>query len=250
MSFLSDGGTLLLALTAGYTHASVVESWCHDKIQHASTPALKSCDRFAFWGKLVRDSWRSHTVVHHNLSYRTDHVSQFQSCLQAERASEYCENHGLDPANNFGLTLSPTGLVRFMLPFMAINLVVLLLAQPIVAVPFVLMSLMPVVLSKFVHPYLHEPYVETATTGPILIRFLLRGSLGRAMWVHHFLHHRYPKVCFNLTWPIGDWLRGAHKRASAEDLFELQRIGGPLPRQGQTKSARPIWPGTDRHSGL
>jgi hypothetical protein len=229
MSAVIEGGTLLLALAAGYAHASVVESWCHDRIQHASRRGLRRSEHVPGLGKLVRDSWRSHAVVHHSMSFRADHVSRFQSHHLEERATEYCQTHGLDPANNFGLTLSTKGFVRFMLPFMAINLLALFLAPPIVSIPFVMMSLAPSALSKFVHPYLHEPYGETVTRGPLLIRCLLRTSVGRAMWVHHFLHHRHPSVCFNLLLPLGDWLRGVTKQPSAEDLLELQRVGGPSP---------------------
>lgn len=222
-----DSALFLSGIVTGYAHASFVESWSHDRIWHARKQTLARCHRLPIVGASVKNAWKSHSVVHHGMSFRRDHVTQFQSTAEEGGAHAYFQDNHLALANDYGLTVNLGGFLRFMIPFMLLNTVVAVTAPLLVSLPFALMSLMPALFSTFVHPYMHLPFDEAQATAPWPIALLLRSPLGPRMWIHHFLHHRHPRVCFNLGIPIGDWLRGVSSSPTAADIWELQRVGGP-----------------------
>ncbi|MCP4447456.1 MAG: phage integrase family protein [Myxococcales bacterium] len=227
MPSISDVAVLVTGVVTGYVHASFVESWSHDQICHARRSTLDRYGQLPFFGRRLRNSWRSHTAVHHGMTFRPDYTMQFASSDEEARACTYVLQHRLDPGNDFGLSVSLTGFFRFLLPFMVLNTVVVIVAPLLLSIPFVVLSLVSPLFSKFVHPHLHKPYKRACSTAPLLIRLLLRSPMGPTMWTRHFLHHRHPRFSFNLMMPIGDWLRGVTWDADALDLVELRRVGGP-----------------------
>ena len=232
-----EAAYLLLGLVGGYVHGSFVESWCHDKIQHARRPSRDRNRRYPLVGKHLENAWKSHAVAHHGMTYAASHVDQFASSAHAARARAYFQEHALDPANDYGLTVTPAGFLKFLLPFTPVCTMVALVAPTLVSIPFCLMALLSPMLSRFVHPHLHRPYEEALATAPALVTLLLTGPLGEALWVRHFVHHRRPGVCFNLMLPIGDWLRGVHRTATEADLAEARQ--GGRTSEGPTKLGKP-----------
>ncbi len=218
---------VLLAIIVGYAHASLVESWCHDAIWHARKKTLRTTKTVWVIGTSLRKAWKSHSTVHHKMSYRRVHTIQFQTQMDQDNARNYCLDNKLPLANQFGLTVDLAGFFRFMAPFMILNIVVVSIAPLLFALPFVLTSFLPALFSTYIHPYMHQPLAMGLDTAPLAIRLVLQSRLGREMWVHHFVHHRHPRVCFNLGIPVGDWLRGVCRRPSPSEISEIRRIGGP-----------------------
>ncbi len=216
-----------LGVAAGYVHASFMESWCHDNMQHASRVERDSYKNIPALQTLIERCWQSHTLMHHSMSYRQDHVTQFSSPDEQQKLGNYANEHGFDLRENFGLSVHGLSTMQFLGPFLPASLLFTVLTPPTIAVPFAMMSCASLAHSKYVHPYLHKPYKEALAEAPLPIAAYLKTNRGKKMWVDHFVHHRHPKFNFNLLGRIGDKLRGVFREPDTHDIIEIKRIGGP-----------------------
>jgi hypothetical protein len=86
--------------------------------------------------------------------------------------------------------------------------------------------ILPPLLSRTVHKHIHRPYGQGKDGGAV-VEWLLASRYGRMMIRHHWLHHRYNDVNFNLLLG-GDWILGVGRLPSNEDLSRMEADGIPL----------------------
>ena len=84
----------VLGLFGGYLLVSVCESLFHRTIQHAS-PRLRRVHRhLGTVGNALRRAWFAHHVVHHHMTFRVDHVTQFSSNQEQLRLDDRLRQKG------------------------------------------------------------------------------------------------------------------------------------------------------------
>jgi len=130
-------------------------------------------------------------------------------------------------AERYGMTLSLRSCLMFVMPIVPVVVpTVLLLSWP-AALGFCIPVISYPLMSKLIHPYLHQPYRVALQSAPVGIRWLLSTRYMRSVWRHHWLHHRYPKCNFNLLLG-GDYLRGVHRFPSQADKRTMRKLGLPV----------------------
>lgn len=170
-------------------------------------------------------------MIHHGRTFRRDHVTQFGSAHEQQVLDADLLNAGLPQglfrSERYGLTVGNRGMLKFLLPFLALMLPLsLCLPQPM-GIPFAAMMFVSPILSRYLHPYLHAPYRLAVQQAPWPIRLILTSRYGISVWRHHWLHHRRPSVNFNLMLFGGDELRGRSRRPSHAELNMIRAEGGP-----------------------
>ncbi|HET6378302.1 MAG TPA: hypothetical protein VFG05_08375 [Methylocella sp.] len=212
----------------GYLAASLCESLFHRIIGHAS-PALRRLYRKAGPpGQAMIVSWHAHHAVHHILTFRADHVTQFMSGSEQARLDAHLKKRhaGGVIACGYGLMIGrrPESFAKFMAPSLPVFLALSLLGGCWFALgAFAPFCAMPV-FSQFVHPYLHMRHELVLKQGPALIRLFARTRYFKYLARHHWLHHRYMGCNYNLLLG-GDVLLGVHRRAALQDLDAMRAIG-------------------------
>jgi hypothetical protein len=217
----------LAGFAASYVCSSLLESYFH---QHVNDAPRRVVERWLRWPRLFKqliETNFSHHTIHHVRTYRRDHVTQFSSAEEkAELDSELTRTpHGRAVMKaRYGATFSPMGWLAFCAPLVPISIIAALAFGPAAAFGALLASAIPPFMSNTMHPYLHLSYEEARRRAPWLISLFLSTWYMRAVTRHHFLHHRYCNMNFNLTLG-GDWLRCKVRRASPRDIAEMRRLG-------------------------
>jgi len=215
-------------VVCGYVVISLCESFFHRRIQHAGPVSRRGYRKAGTLGRALLEAWYSHHVVHHFLTFRTNHVTQFAS------EHEQAEVDAFLKARNFhtfimcryGVILGVEfrDYVRYIGPTLPIFGSVCVVGGPGFALgAFVPLVLWPM-LAQFVHPYLHLPRDDVLASGPLAIRLLARTPYFRVLARHHWLHHKYTSCNYNLLLG-GDFLLGVWRGASPRDLDEMRAIG-------------------------
>ncbi|MCI0466290.1 MAG: hypothetical protein L0Y57_04690 [Beijerinckiaceae bacterium] len=215
-------------LVCGHLTISLCESFFHRTIQHAS-PSLRRWYEKAGWpGQSLLYAWYSHHVVHHSLTFRANHVTQFRSDAERSKLNSRLKTECIDDIIEcrYGVILGsqPKSYVKYIAPSLPIFTSLCCLGGGWFSigacVPFFIWPL----LAQFVHPYLHMRYDLVMQRGPIVIRALARTAYFRYLARHHWLHHRYKNCNYNLLLG-GDYILGVHRPATAKDIGEMRSIG-------------------------
>ena len=223
--FIAQG---LAGFAVSYLICSVSECLFHNWVYHSDRRARRVFARLGPLGAPLTRAWFYHHVVHHHLTFRRDHVTQFENSAEQARLDARLRQRGRGYVieMSYGARIG-TDLVD-VLYYVAPALPFLIVACVIGGGAFTLGALVPLILwpslAQCVHPYLHMPR-ETAlaeASGPM--RAFLRSRYFRALAAHHWLHHRYEDCNFNLLLG-GDMLCGVQRWPSAEDRAEMRRIG-------------------------
>src|SRR4051794_8056530 len=74
----------ILGLMYGWIAGSLVESFFHQHLGHASKNLRHLFAKFGAMGTWLLNAYDEHTVVHHNLTYKKDHVTQFAEDLNPQ----------------------------------------------------------------------------------------------------------------------------------------------------------------------
>jgi hypothetical protein len=158
-------------------------------------------------GQSLLDAWYSHHVVHHFLTFRENHVTQFGSEEERSRLDSRLKTQCIDDIIDcrYGMLLCCLGDGWFTVG---------------ACIPFCIWPL----LAQFVHPYLHMRYDSVMKCGPIAIKMLARTAYFKYLARHHWLHHRYTHCNYNLLLG-GDYVLGVHRSATAQDIDEMHAIG-------------------------
>jgi hypothetical protein len=216
---------ICLGLAIGYLVGTYLESFYHDRLQHGHKSVNSSVRAFA-------RARASHETVHHRMTFRTDHVTQFTSEEERSRVDAFLDAEWPDMADavkreSYGVGLGLWGVAQFALALFP----PLLLVWPLVGHAATVASLFPVclvpLLSSKVHRYLHMPYECALKEASWPARLLLRSWYGRRVWRHHWMHHRYVRCNYNLLMG-GDWLRGVHREPAPRDIARMAAIGLPV----------------------
>ena len=98
-------GHTVLGMVLGYIFFSIAESVIHKYILHANTRRRRFWDKLGYLGIYINNSWYSHHVVHHCKTFRTDHVTMFDSKQQEQELSDYLTKNGKEQIvlNSYGL---------------------------------------------------------------------------------------------------------------------------------------------------
>ena len=78
--------------------------------------------------------------------------------------------------------------------------------------------------------YLHMSYATAEEKAPGWLRPCLGWKVTKFVWRHHYLHHKYINVNFNLfaAWRLsGDFVRGVYREPSEHDIQQMQTLGIP-----------------------
>src|SRR5262245_32034587 len=85
---------IMVGFGCGYLAVTVCESFFHRTIQHAG-PGLRSLYlKAGRLGAALLDAWYSHHIIHHVLTFRTSHVSQFASAAERRRLDAHLASKG------------------------------------------------------------------------------------------------------------------------------------------------------------
>jgi hypothetical protein len=237
----------LLGLFFGYVISSLVESITHQKISDAPAKSLKSWSRHPLLFKALILANYSHHAIHHRKTFRGSYVEQFRS--ESERMQLDAEllkrgDHGRTIIKSrYAIKLQGRGIITFTIPFAPFTILMYILFDSGFAAGFTVASMLPPLLSNYIHPFLHMPYNDALAKAPRITRLLLKTRYFRRMIRHHYLHHRYMACNFNLLLG-GDRLRQAlrdlvsgerqamHKRvfrvATSHDLEHMKSLGLPV----------------------
>jgi hypothetical protein len=219
---------VLMGFGMGYLLVTLAESILHQHVHHAHRWFREWQRKYPLALRAFRDAYRSHAIVHHRWTYR-DHVTQFLDDQQKNRIDERLQDEAGRRiiAENYGTTLNLHSAAMFMAPILPFAVPALLLLPWPAAVAFCVPLVIYPLMSRVIHPYLHQPYQDALNNAHGAVRWALSTSYMRYLWRHHWLHHQYPQWNFNLVLG-GDWLRGAHRVPSEEDRQRMREIGLPV----------------------
>jgi hypothetical protein len=219
---------VFFGFVCGYLAASLCESFFHRIIGHASPALRRLYGKAGPPGQAMIESWHAHHVVHHILTFRADHVTQFSSESERARLNAHLKRrqaNGIIECR-YGLTIGcrPESYARFVAPALPVFLALCWLGGGWFALgAFAPFCAMPV-FSQFIHPYLHMRHALVVKQGPALIRLLAKTRYFKYLARHHWLHHRYTGCNYNLLLG-GDILLAVHRRAAPHDLDAMRAIG-------------------------
>jgi hypothetical protein len=220
--------SIIAGLVCGHFTISVCESFFHRTIQHASPRLRRWYGKAGRPGQALLDAWYSHHVVHHFLTFRANHVTQFGSDEERARLNwRLRSQHANDIIEcGYGVILGsrPKSYARYMAPTLPFFVSLCCLGGGWFTIgAFVPFCIWPL-LAQFVHPYLHMQYDSVMKRESIMIRVVARTAYFKYLARHHWLHHRYTNCNYNLLLG-GDYVLGVHRSATAQDIDEMRSIG-------------------------
>jgi hypothetical protein len=228
MATMIVAAEVLSGLFCGYLTISVCESFFHRTIQHAS-PALRLLyGKWGWAGESLTHAWYSHHVVHHFLTFRKNHVTQFSNEEEQARLDLHltARRFGYITECRYGLILGDR--LKYYAWYMAPTVPIFILLCCIGGSWFTIGACLPLclwpMLAQFIHRYLHMRYRDVIDRGPFVIRVLAKTAYFRYLARHHWLHHRYTNCNYNLLLG-GDYVLGVWWNANNEDLDEIRSIG-------------------------
>ena len=218
---------VLAGIVVGYVTVSVCESFFHRTIQHASPCFRELCKRRVWIGAPFFTAWVSHHLIHHCLTYRSDHVTQFGSPGEERALRDLLSRKGygrLAGKRAYGARIGgPREVLVYMLPTLPIYSCVCYLG----GLWFTAGALLPLIVwplfAQFVHPYLHMTRAEAMRRATPAMRLLLRTPYFDTLYQHHWLHHRHPECNFNLVMG-GDLLLGRHRSATDQEIEQITKL--------------------------
>jgi hypothetical protein len=225
---------LVFGLAAGYVAASVSESWCHRRFGHMAPRLRMLARRLPILLGWLRVICFFHHVVHHRATYCEGFTVQFRDTGERGRLLRRLSPI-LRPqatATDFGTTITLSSFPFFMGPGAALICPLVLIA-PDSACAASLMLFLPPLLSMYLHPLMHRRHEDAIFAGGVS-GWLMTTASVRWILRHHWMHHKYESVNFNLL-PGGDYLLGTHRSPSTADLQEMSRDGIPVPAASTRK---------------
>lgn len=225
-----------------------------ESIFHEYYLDIRPASRFVRFRRIwwLSDLWFGsfgHGILHHYLTFRDTYTRQFAGRAQREAlrrrlAASLTEAQARQAEKaQYGNSLTWSSARYFGLPVW-LNLLWLLAAPgPAEAAAILAANLVfgtpYLLLSKYVHPFLHDEFRHALARAPAPVRLLLRSRYGLAIRVSHFVHHRHPTRNFNLQ--LGaDIIRRRWLPPAEADWAEMARIGLIEPDHRAILLARPV----------
>lgn len=211
-------GDTLLCLVGAYLFASGWESWAHRTLLHGSTRTRHAWRAWGGIGRLFRLAYFYHNTVHHRRTFVESFFVQFDDPGQRRRLQGALKGVVGERlrANGYGMTISGFWeLFTFAAVPVAFISVGFALLSPAWLPVGILIALLPLILTRYLHPLLHlDPEQHRADS---LIHRICRTSIFLYIQRYHFVHHKYGAVNFNLL-PGADWVLQVGKRASSDEV--------------------------------
>jgi hypothetical protein len=229
---MSTALNFVVGLSLGYFIGSILESVLHEYVSDAPKHFVETWRRYPRLFRVMINTRFSHHVVHHYLTFRTNHVTQFTSREERERLEALLlarGRHGrIIIAGQFANKLHAEGGFIFALPSILSGVALGMFAPASLAIGAAMTLSLPPLFSYFIHPYLHMSFNEARRGAPPLTAWLLQTRYVKAMYVNHYMHHRYGGTSnYNLV--LGaDYLRRRMRKPSGEDVIAMKAIGLPV----------------------
>lgn len=219
---------LILGVILGLLFGTMFESVGHKFFGHPSPWQLRLYFRYPkLFDPLLR-CYYHHFVIHHELTFQTHPFLQFESEDAKRRVDDWIKASfpedfsSLVFRERYNLTLvGIQGTLPFALPFTAGPLIIGSLFGWQAALGSLLTSFTPVLMSKFIHPLVHEPR-NVSTAGPIA-RTIARSRYMHRIVANHYLHHVHLDFNFNLLLG-GDHLVGLYRKPTEKELWEIREL--------------------------
>lgn len=221
---------LVSGLVSGYVTATLSESLLHRCVGHASPRMRRAWRRLPLLGGMLKSVHFGHSVIHHHRTYALNHVTQFRDV-----EDRHCLDERLSATRQDWVRRVRYGLLTDLFGAGCYVVLPAIACAAVGIVPRLIWSfwywfaaVVPLVLtpmlSRLVHPHLHQP-LETAVkdAGPI-VRWLLNTDYGLWLRQTHFVHHCDPTRNFNLL-PGGDYLLGTYRLPNARECEEMRSLG-------------------------
>ena len=235
---------LALGLIFVYFTTSIWETFVHWKICHANKNTRLAWKRYGGIFNLLRKAYFLHNTIHHVKTYSSNYYVQFDSLNKKESLDSklYSRPHLRVLRDRYGLSIS--GFWGNAV-FMAIPISIAISIFSLLAIKHVwfaiLIAIVPMVLSKYLHPFLHEENPISKSTSTIMKHFL-NSRYFLYIQLYHYIHHRYPLCNFNLMLG-GDYLLGVARTLTPKPInnpgpinLEDYRITKPF--SGRAKGTR------------
>lgn len=191
-----------------YIITSLWETFVHWKILHSNRKVRQLWKKMGILGQLPRCAYFSHNIIHHNNTFRESYFLQFaNSGEQAKLNNRLPEKLRAQIIHNkYGLTISSFWeLFTFMaFPLIFNTWLFFKCAHPITLTLIPLISITPALLSKYIHPSLHE--IETVETKNYSLWVKYKKFIAK----YHKIHHEVGLKNFNLL-PGGDFIIGVYQ---------------------------------------
>jgi hypothetical protein len=228
--------TAILYLICAYLVASVWEATFHRHVLHARRHARRAWRRWGSVGALLRLAHFFHQQIHHRRTFRSDLRVQFDSAAQRRALDAHLKGAigARARKDRYGLTVTgPAEFGAFVGPPLVFNTAIAVGVAPQLIWVGAVIATVPLLLSRHLHPLLHQPSPPPASRG-LGVRLQRTRGFG-ALQRYHLLHHARRSVNFNLL-PGADWLLGC---ASASRSFTpmAPQAGPASPRSGAAPPA-------------
>jgi len=152
--------TTLLIITT-YLVATLWEQYFHREFLHASSKVMKRWkgSEFVLYKMLYR-GYYAHHIVHHKKTFTKAYTEQFGSKEEKERVDSFLiEKFGSsDDDQDYGLTINSFNsyfMFMFMFPLIVLSPILLYLLEMYEFVIVTVVMMLPLLLSKYIHPMLH-----------------------------------------------------------------------------------------------
>jgi hypothetical protein len=213
----------------GYILASFIESYLHEYVSDAPQSRVQRWQRYPRLLAPLLNTWFSHHIVHHFMTFRRDFVTQFESEEERKRLQGILSKRGrhgeIIIGGDYANHLHAEGAFVFCFPVIVVGVLASFLLPIVVVIGMLPALCLPPMFSYFVHPYLHMPHSLARERAPRWLRLLIGTRYMRAMRRNHFLHHEYGGTSnYNLV--LGaDLLRGRVRKATPADEARMRSLG-------------------------
>lgn len=242
----TDRCTVMLNLTLSlifvYFATSCWETFVHWKILHANRNTRLAWKYYGGVFNLLRKACFSHNTIHHVKTYNSNYYVQFNSANKKKSLDSklYARPHLRIQGDRYGLTIS--GFWENTV-FMAIPIIIAIFIFSLLAIDYVwlgvLIAIIPMMLSKYVHHLLHKENPISKNTSAIM-KYFLSSRYFSYIQLYHYIHHQHTLCNFNLM-PGGDYLLGVARTLTPKPInnpgtFNLAEYRITKPFSGLTKS--------------
>lgn len=194
-------------LLLAYLLTSLWEHRFHARVLHAPRASRRAWRCWPGLGALLRLAHFHHHVIHHRRTFRRSAVQQFDSAAQQAALDARLRRvrHSGVRAARYGAGLhGPVQLLAVTVPPVLLCTALALLMAPAWLWGGLAVALLPMLVSRFIHPLLHD-LLPQAPWARRLARRVRGTAWFRHLQQHHHAHHANGRVNLNLV--LGaDWL--------------------------------------------
>lgn len=234
-AFHFTGSDTMSGLVIGYLGATLSEHIIHKYFGHSNARVKSISQRLGWLGRTLNATVFSHNVVHHGLTYKKNHVTQFADAEAEAQLIQRLQDHfkigdselsGLI-RSKYGASLTDEGVLQglALTAPVYLSLSYLMGFDSMGTLALMAPTAAYIGLSKVVHPYVHMTRTEMKAKAPLLVRWFLTSRYGEWMSRHHWIHHNGGGGNYNLLHLGhlgGDAMLGELRSPNLEALFRMR----------------------------